>query len=398
MNRTVTKILSSSIATLPISIPLLSASCQNQNNSSLISSTNTHVPDVRHKFVTPASLPNQILSMFPSMLGALILNNAEKEKKAKEAIENGEKKKTESIAFESEIKDGFDFIIENQKDLFAIGTPSFANGMEQIFLSLNPEYTSRYEAKIVGAGFNDLEGTLALAVQILHKPESNIENNKDNKYVQKLEFTGFRKFDASDSNKNVIKLNYGKENLLNSYERGTSLYEYIARKVLRNHISDSHTPVEVTGTGWTVIKRLLALPNASRQIPVNANDYLDIYKTNNKKLTLTDIISRKHGAIVYPFFGLLEDYRDIYNDPTDDNLKVYLYKNSNKQDILKVKMILTVNAGIQDIYTNIDRDTSGKPKITFTLEAEAPYDELIPDISDKVENVLKPSRGFNFPY
>ncbi|MBD4757963.1 hypothetical protein GUG22_15190, partial [Xanthomonas citri pv. citri] len=89
MNRTVTKILSSSIATLPISIPLLSASCQNQNNSSLISSTNTHVPDIRHKFVTPASLPNQILSMFPSMLGALILNNAEKEKKAKEAKENG---------------------------------------------------------------------------------------------------------------------------------------------------------------------------------------------------------------------------------------------------------------------------------------------------------------------
>ncbi|WVU89440.1 variable surface lipoprotein [Mycoplasmopsis agalactiae] len=32
MNRTVAKILSSSIATLPISIPLLSASCQNQNN------------------------------------------------------------------------------------------------------------------------------------------------------------------------------------------------------------------------------------------------------------------------------------------------------------------------------------------------------------------------------
>ncbi|SBO45659.1 hypothetical protein MBOVJF4428_00704 [Mycoplasmopsis agalactiae] len=61
-------------------------------------------------------------------------------------------------------------------------------------------------------------------------------------------------------------------------------------------------------------------------------------------------------------------------------------------------MTLTVNAGIQDIYTNIDRDTSGKPKITFALEAEAPYDELIPDISDKVENVLKPSRDFNFPY
>ncbi|CAL59413.1 Conserved hypothetical protein, truncated in N terminal [Mycoplasmopsis agalactiae PG2] len=332
------------------------------------------------------------------MLGALILNNVEKVKKAKEVKEKSEKEKPESSVFESEIKDGFDFIIENQKDLFAIDTPSFANGMKQIFLSLNPEYASRYDAKIIGAGFNDLEGTLALAVQILHKPESNIENNKDNKYVQKLEFTGFRKFDASDSNKNVIKLNYGKENLLNSYEKGTSLYEYIARKVLRNYINDSPTPVEINGTGWTVIKRLLALPNASRQIPVNANDYLEIYKTNSKKLTLMDIISRKHGAIVYPFFGLFEDYRNIYNDPTDDNLKVYLYKNSRKQDILKVKMTLTVNAGIQDIYTNIDRDTSGKPKITFALEAEAPYDELIPDISDKVENVLKPSRDFNFPY
>nr|WP_233755468.1 hypothetical protein [Mycoplasmopsis agalactiae] len=65
--------------------------------------------------------------------------------------------------------------------------------------------------------------------------------------------------------------------MLNSYEKGTSLYEYIARKVLRNYINDSPTPVEINGTGWTVIKRLLALPNASRQIPVNANDYLEIY-------------------------------------------------------------------------------------------------------------------------
>ncbi|EIN14793.1 Hypothetical protein, predicted lipoprotein [Mycoplasmopsis agalactiae 14628] len=388
MNKIVTKVLSSSIVALPISLPLLSARCQNQNNSSLISSSNTHDSDARHKFVTQASLSSQILNMFPSMFGGLILNNIEKEKKAKEAKEKSEKEKSESSAFESESKDGFDFIIENQKDLFASGVPSFANGMEQIFLSLNPEYTSRYEAKIVGAGFNDLEGTLTLVVQILHKPESNIENNEGNKYFQKLEFTGFKKFDASDSNKNVINLHYGKENLLKSYERGTSLYEYIARKVLRNYVNDSPTPVEINGNGWTVLKRLLALPNASKQISVNANDYLEIYKTNNQKLTLSDIISHKHGAIVYPFFGLFEDYRNIYSDPTDDNLKVYLYKNADKKDMLKVKIILTVNAGIQDIYTNIDRDTSGKPKITFTLEAEAPYDDLIPDISEKVENVI----------
>ncbi|WVV22294.1 hypothetical protein V3318_03840 [Mycoplasmopsis agalactiae] len=91
--------------------------------------------------------------MFPSMLGALILNNVEKVKKAKEVKEKSEKEKPESSVFESEIKDGFDFIIENQKDLFAIDTPSFANGMKQIFLSLNPEYASRYDAKIIGAGF-----------------------------------------------------------------------------------------------------------------------------------------------------------------------------------------------------------------------------------------------------
>lgn len=42
-----------------------------------------------------------------------------------------------------------------------------------------------------------------------------------------------------------------------------------------------------------------------------------------------DIISRKHGVIVYLFFGLFEDYRNIYNDLIDDNLKVYFYKNFN---------------------------------------------------------------------
>lgn len=51
--------------------------------------------------------------MFFLMFGVLILNNVEKEKKVKEVKENGEKKKIELIVFELEIKDGFDFIIEN---------------------------------------------------------------------------------------------------------------------------------------------------------------------------------------------------------------------------------------------------------------------------------------------
>lgn len=43
-----------------------------------------------------------------------------------------------------------------------------------------------------------------------------------------------------------------------------------------------------------------------------------------------DIILCKYGVIVYLFFGLFEDYCNIYNDLIDDNLKVYFYKNFRK--------------------------------------------------------------------
>lgn len=111
-----------------------------------------------------------------------------------------------------------------------------------------------------------------------------------------------------------------------------------------------------------------------------------------------NIISRKHDTIIYPFFNLFKDYRNIYNNPTNDNLKIYLYKNSNNQNILKIKIILTINTKIQNIYTNINKNTNNKPKITFTLKTKTPYNKLIPNISNKIKNILKPSKSFNFPY
>lgn len=51
--------------------------------------------------------------MFFLMFGVLILNNIEKKKKVKEVKEKSKKEMFELSVFELEIKDGFDFIIEN---------------------------------------------------------------------------------------------------------------------------------------------------------------------------------------------------------------------------------------------------------------------------------------------
>ncbi len=84
--------------------------------------------------------------------------------------------------------------------------------------------------------------------------------------------------------------------------------------------------------------------------------------------------------IVYPFYGSLTSFDDIFDIPNNDSVKFDIYKNSENKEILKITINLTIVPGVQNIYTNIERSTKDKKKVTFSFQVEASFWWIIASI------------------
>ncbi|TKA58950.1 hypothetical protein MBOVa_7680 [Mycoplasmopsis bovis 8790] len=377
MIKKVTKLLSSQLVILPVVFPLLSSKCDKQtnsddNNSSFVTDTSSNYLDERANLVSPATLPKEILRLYPSLIGSTILNNLK--------LEANRKQNPDSTYPTNAGNSGFRLLFNKEKDLFVDGMPSLHNDLEKIFFNFSPNYTSKYEAKIVAAGFNDLEGELTLGIQILYKPDSTIENTSDNTYFQSFKFNGFRKFDLTNNENNVLKLKFDNQNLTNISKKWKKHMIHYARQTLKKAIAENASLASINNPNKLRFVRYLFTPRfLLSEIPLNIDDDTNVYRIKDNNLTLLDVFSRNHKAIVYPFYGSLTSFDDIFDMPNNDSVKFDLYKNSENKEILKITINLTIVPGVQNIYTNIDRDTKDKKKATFSFSVEAPFDELLPD-------------------
>lgn len=383
MIKRVTKLLSSQLVILPMVLPLLSSKCDkqtnnNDNNSSKITDTSSNYFDERANLVSPANLPREILGLYPSLIGSTILNNLK--------LEANRKQNPNSDYATNADNSGFGLLFKKEKNLFIDEMPSLHKELEKIFFNFNSKYTSKYEAKIVAAGFDDLEGELTLGIQILYRPDTAIENTKNNTYFQSFKFTGFRKFDLTNSDNNVLKLKFDNQNLANISKKWSKHMIHYARCTLKKAMTENTSLASINNPNKLRFVRYLFTPHfLLSEIPLNIKDDANIYSIKDNNLTLFDVFSRDHKAIVYPFYGSLTSFDDIFDIPNNDSVKFDIYKNSENKEILKITINLTIVPGVQNIYTNIERNTKNKKKVIFSFQVEAPFDELLPD-NNPVDN------------
>ncbi|WP_280124591.1 LppA-related lipoprotein [Mycoplasmopsis bovis] len=383
MIKRVTKLLSSQLVILPMVLPFLSSKCDkqtnnNDSNSSEITDTSSNYFDERANLASPATLPREILGLYPSLIGSTILNNLK--------LEANRKQNPNSDYATNADNSGFGLLFKKEKNLFIDEMPSLHKELEKIFFNFNPKYTSKYEAKIVAAGFNDLEGELTLGIQILYRPDTAIENTNNNTYFQSFKFTGFRKFDLTNSDNNVLKLKFDNQNLANISKKWRKHMIHYARHTLKKAMTENTSLASINNPNKLRFVRYLFTPHfLLSEIPLNIKDDTNIYNIKDNNLTLFDVFSRDHKAIVYPFYGSLTSFDDIFDIPNNDSVKFDIYKNSENKEILKITINLTIVPGVQNIYTNIERSTKDKKKVTFSFQVEAPFDELLPD-NNPVDN------------
>ncbi len=383
MIKRATKLLSSQLVILPMVLPLLSSKCDkqtnnNDSNSSEITDTSSNYFDERANLASPAALPREILGLYPSLIGSTILNNLK--------LEANRKQNPNSDYATDAGNSGFGLLFKKEKNLFIDEMPSLHKELEKIFFNFNPKYTSKYEAKIVAAGFDDLKGELTLGIQILYRPDTAIENTNNNTYFQSFKFTGFRKFDLTNSDNNVLKLKFDNQNLANISKKWRKHMIHYARRTLKKAMTENASLASINNPNMLRFVRYLFTPHfLLSEIPLNIKDDTNIYNIKDNNLTLFDVFSRDHKAIVYPFYGSLTSFDDIFDIPNNDSVKFDIYKNSENKEILKITINLTVVPGVQNIYTNIERNTKNKKKVTFSFQVEAPFDELLPD-NNPVDN------------
>nr|WP_307929314.1 hypothetical protein [Mycoplasmopsis bovis] len=152
---------------------------------------------------------------------------------------------------------------------------------------------------------------------------------------------------------------------------------HYARHTLKKAMTENTSLASINNPNKLRFVRYLFTPHfLLSEIPLNIKDDTNIYNIKDNNLTLFDVFSRDHKAIVYPFYGSLTSFDDIFDIPNNDSVKFDIYKNSENKEILKITINLTIVPGVQNIYTNIERSTKDKKKVTFSFQVEAPFDEL----------------------
>nr|WP_280135354.1 hypothetical protein [Mycoplasmopsis bovis] len=140
MIKRVTKLLSSQLVILPMVLPLLSSKCDkqtnnNDSNSSEITDTSSNYFDERANLASPATLPREILGLYPSLIGSTILNNLK--------LEANRKQNPNSDYATNADNSGFGLLFKKEKNLFIDEMPSLHKELEKIFFNFNPKYTSK---------------------------------------------------------------------------------------------------------------------------------------------------------------------------------------------------------------------------------------------------------------
>ncbi|WFQ91245.1 LppA family lipoprotein [Mycoplasma feriruminatoris] len=250
-------------------------------------------------------IDKEIKGLYPSLVAYMLLYVEDQNKYNKDIKQSGN-----VVNFQD---------LENKNErLFDRGFPGFSIGTKELLFEYKEEYRQIYKDKIINAGYDDLNGTLELEVQIKNTDE-HTNNDGDPLITKRFKIDGFRKIDLNNNNNNLMFVDLLQNDFKEIVNKGSlkeTAKQFITSQAFNRKISlgDSNQ----TGIKNEIFKKLI----------VNINDKMNIYKTNqilkldyNSGQNYKSILGLKNNMSIYPFHTRVnkDSIKDIYLTITNEN-------------------------------------------------------------------------------
>ncbi|WP_434335298.1 LppA family lipoprotein [Mycoplasma capricolum subsp. capricolum] len=196
--------------------------------------------------------------------------------------------------------------------------------IKNLLLDYNKELGKLYTDKIKAVRYDDVNGVLALKIEITNRDDNNKTSNEPS-ITKEFIFNGFRKVDFNNQDKNALSLTLLQKDLKELIKKGI-LKKKINELKLKN---ENMKKISIEDKESSFLKNDLF-----KKIIVNVND--DIYNstqtlslyTNTKMDGNKSILGMANNMSIYPFHTLL----------TKDSIKNIFLTLTNEEDSFKAKI------------------------------------------------------------
>ncbi|EXU60036.1 LppA family lipoprotein [Mycoplasma mycoides] len=249
----------------------------------------------------------------------------------------------------------FEGLINKPTNLFNDKFVGFSVGTKELLFDFNENYRKLYVYKLVGAGFDDINGTLTLKVEI-----NNSEDNKEKEpgISKEFSFKEFRKVNTDDPSKNPFYVSL----------TPADLKKIITDKSIKKNLEDLHLDITKENNlldfgidsrgiwGDQILKHLtISLTDNDNHI-YDSKETLTFRKSKNSDYKF--ILGLKHNMSLYPFNTMINN----------DSIKNILLSVKDKKITLDFELEVPVFAtGLSDLTSFSSYNTKTlKLKISST--------------------------------
>ncbi|WP_029608447.1 LppA-related lipoprotein [Mycoplasma simbae] len=306
----------------------------------------------KENHLSQLELTSEVTDLYPSLVANMLLY-VENTQLYSSKINNTKPAKSDYII-------NFDSLLNKNPDLMGSKTVGFGPGTKNKFYSVNQETAKLYTDKIIGATFDDLQGTLGLEVLIANSDEN---HSSEAQITKRFTYSGFRKIDLANPKSNLVEF-FGTPQTMSEIINSVSNVKKLILDNKNQNDAEVNLTASIDATSMQKIKYEIY-----KSLDFSFTDNKNAYQLRYSGVKIGSLAGMSQSFALYPF------YTRVDRDEIFDNLELKI-KNSNYGRIVAFSFNVKLKVGASNSYSNLVDHPSLDSELLIPVEIYAPLSNI----------------------